>query len=149
MSTYQISKTETLQRARAGKTIWKKCFAVNNTQGKTPYKKMDLVNVPTLLDRLRNIQKDRKAKPKINLRRFESNFPEQTRGRSLNHVIEIPVWCLCRVLNSRIWHTTWPTIRAWLTVMKTSLLENTLVSGSWVWIVINVWNLQNAWIKWE
>jgi hypothetical protein len=54
-------------------------FAVNNTQVKTSCKKMDLVNVPILLDRFRGIQKDRKAKPKINLRRFENNFSEEMR----------------------------------------------------------------------
>jgi len=66
-------------------------FVVNHTQGKAPCKKMFLVNVPTtsLLDRVRNILKGRKAKPKINLGRFESNFPEQTRVQPLNQVKKI------------------------------------------------------------
>jgi hypothetical protein len=52
---------------------------------------MYLVNMPTtsLLKRVRGIQNDRTAKPKINLRRFVNNFPEQTRGRSLNHVTDM------------------------------------------------------------
>jgi len=39
-------------------------FVVNHTQGKAPSKKMYLVNVSTtsFLDRVRNVQKDRKAK---------------------------------------------------------------------------------------
>ena len=52
---------------------------------------MFLVNVPTtsLLDRVRNILKGREAKPKINLRRFESNFPEQRRVQPLNQVTNL------------------------------------------------------------
>jgi len=52
---------------------------------------MYLVNMPTtsLLNRVRGIQMDGKAKPKINLRRFVSNFPEQRRGRWLNHVTDM------------------------------------------------------------
>lgn len=66
-------------------------FVVNHTQGKAPCKKMYLVDVATasLLDRVRNTQKDRKAKPKINLRRFESNFLEQMRVQPLNQVTNL------------------------------------------------------------
>ena len=52
---------------------------------------MYLVNVPTisLLDKVRSIQKDSEAKPEINLRRYERNFPEQTRVMTLNHVTDL------------------------------------------------------------
>ena len=67
------------------------CFVVNHTQGKALCKKMCLVNGSTnsLLDSVRSIQKEGKAKPKINLRRFEGNFPEQMRVQPLNQVTNL------------------------------------------------------------
>ena len=50
--------------------------------------------------------------------------------------IGLRVWCLCRVVNSLIWYTTWPNICTLLTIMKISLLENTRVMGSWVCIIM-------------